>query len=131
MEAADVPMNLGSEAAVNEPDNAPANETANSENLVTPCVGHVHRSKRVQMLQGWPPLDSQDARLPFQHLNRPACLECGSLARPAILMFGDGDWLDNDAQEYRFHDWQKAVAAEAATRKEPPLKVCIVEIGAG
>lgn len=53
----------------------------------------------------------------------PACPRCGSLARPNILMFGDGGWDD-------------ARSAEQARRfgrfvNEAPAGTCVVECGAG
>jgi NAD-dependent SIR2 family protein deacetylase len=56
----------------------------------------------------------------------PACPGCAGLARPNILMFGDGAWDDDrtDGQERRFAAWLRQVAAARA-----PL--VIVECGAG
>jgi NAD-dependent SIR2 family protein deacetylase len=52
----------------------------------------------------------------------PRCPHCGALARPAILMFGDGTWVDQRtrAQEARLQRW-----LAGATR------IVVVEIGAG
>jgi NAD-dependent SIR2 family protein deacetylase len=52
----------------------------------------------------------------------PACPGCGALARPNVLMFGDGDWdgARSDAQEARLEGWLRG-----ATR------VAVVECGAG
>jgi NAD-dependent SIR2 family protein deacetylase len=54
----------------------------------------------------------------------PSCPRCGALARPAILMFGDGDWDSThfDAQERRLDAW---------LRRIPLSKVVVVECGAG
>jgi NAD-dependent SIR2 family protein deacetylase len=54
----------------------------------------------------------------------PACPECGSLARPNILMFGDGDWdyARTIWQEKRFRDWLRKVAGR---------RLVVVECGAG
>jgi NAD-dependent SIR2 family protein deacetylase len=54
----------------------------------------------------------------------PACPGCGALARPNILMFGDGDWdyARASEQEERFRDWVRKVAGQ---------RVVIVECGAG
>jgi NAD-dependent SIR2 family protein deacetylase len=54
----------------------------------------------------------------------PACPECRALARPNVLMFGDGDWDGSRAyeQECRFRDW----LAELGGRR-----LVIVECGAG
>ena len=56
----------------------------------------------------------------------PVCPECGSMARPNILMFGDWDWLASRtlAQTDRFDRWKREVAAEK-------IKVAVIEIGAG
>ena len=52
----------------------------------------------------------------------PHCPDCGALARPNILMFGDWDWIARRtaAQQERLHDWLAGV-------RRP---VCL-EIGAG
>jgi NAD-dependent SIR2 family protein deacetylase len=54
----------------------------------------------------------------------PACPECGALARPNVLMFGDGDWDSSRAyeQERRFRTWLEEVAGR---------RLVIVECGAG
>jgi NAD-dependent SIR2 family protein deacetylase len=56
----------------------------------------------------------------------PSCPECGKIARPNILMFGDWDWLDKRSQYQlkRYADWKKKVASEK-------IKVAVIEIGAG
>lgn len=52
----------------------------------------------------------------------PSCPRCGGLARPNVLMFGDGDWLPDRtiAQESRLQSWLQDVG-----------RVVIVECGAG
>lgn len=54
----------------------------------------------------------------------PVCHRCGTLARPAILMFGDGGWESSrfDAEEARLRAWLSSV-----DRK----KLVVVECGAG
>jgi len=54
----------------------------------------------------------------------PECPDCGSLARPNVLMFGDWSWIStrSDAQGSRFNRW----ASEAAGGR-----LVAVEIGAG
>jgi len=104
-----------------------------------PRVGRVKYSERVSMLRGWPPPDTDpNIQEAFQKSNRPSCPNCQKLARPAILMFGDCRWVDNDAQEDRYNAWLKAVEQEAEARiprendnVARPLKVCILEIGSG
>ena len=62
--------------------------------------------------------------------NHPRCPHCGGRARPAILMFGDHGWLDDDAQEAAWWRWQKALL-DLAERRPPGLRVCVLEVGAG
>lgn len=54
----------------------------------------------------------------------PICPRCGGLARPNVLMFGDGDWIpDRTAeQEDRYTRWLKSVAGK---------RVVAIEFGAG
>jgi NAD-dependent SIR2 family protein deacetylase len=54
----------------------------------------------------------------------PECPECGALARPNVLMFGDWDWVPSRtaAQERRFEAWLRTLAGR---------RLVIVEIGAG
>jgi NAD-dependent SIR2 family protein deacetylase len=66
-------------------------------------------------------LDEQDlrAREPL-----PACPGCGALARPNILMFGDGEWNETRAyeQEVRLGRWLQALDS---------ARMVILECGAG
>jgi NAD-dependent SIR2 family protein deacetylase len=52
----------------------------------------------------------------------PACPHCGGLARPNILMFGDGDWLERRAEE------QQARMQTWLARTRRPV---VIELGAG
>lgn len=54
----------------------------------------------------------------------PACPACGSLARPNVLLFGDGGWdpRRTDAQEARLAALLEAVRGE---------EVVVIEVGAG
>jgi NAD-dependent SIR2 family protein deacetylase len=63
--------------------------------------------------------DSMRAREPL-----PACPDCCSLARPNILMFGDGDWDETRAyvQEVRLRQWVQSLTG---------ARVVVVECGAG
>lgn len=56
----------------------------------------------------------------------PICPECGALARPNILMFGDWDWIGerSDNQMKWFGKWKTALANEKKL-------VAVIEIGAG
>ncbi len=55
----------------------------------------------------------------------PACPNCGACARPNILMFGDGDWLDVNRRHQvdRYHAWLSTLPADAS--------LAIIELGAG
>ena len=52
----------------------------------------------------------------------PCCPSCGALARPNILMFDDGDWIDErtDAQRDQFMRWRSATK-----------RLVVMELGAG
>merc|ERR1712226_1726590 len=67
--------------------------------------------------------------------NHPMCPFCHGAARPAILMFGDSDFIDNKPQVCRWNSWIGAVgclADEHATEEsDQPLRVAILEIGCG
>ena len=63
--------------------------------------------------------DTMRAVAPF-----PLCPHCGEIARPNILMFGDGGWISerSDAQENRFETWLRRSRGE---------RLVVVEMGAG
>lgn len=65
----------------------------------------------------------------------PRCPSCRSRARPAVLMFGDDAWIDNEVQDARWNTWVQAVAetARLAYRggKGRRLRIVILEIGCG
>lgn len=54
----------------------------------------------------------------------PECPRCGALARPNILMFGDGDWLSQRMalQEQQLREWVTRIAG---------CRVAVIECGAG
>lgn len=54
----------------------------------------------------------------------PQCRFCGSCARPNILMFGDGSWMEDRTrnQFVRFRHWLKSIRE---------CKLVIIELGAG
>jgi NAD-dependent SIR2 family protein deacetylase len=56
----------------------------------------------------------------------PVCPRCGGLARPNVLMFGDGSWIGDrtDEQHARFHAWLAELAAARA-------RLVVLELGAG
>ena len=62
----------------------------------------------------------------FEALDIPKCKNCGDIARPNILMFGDWSWNEQRTikQENRFKTWMKSIRRENK-------KLAIIEIGAG
>jgi NAD-dependent SIR2 family protein deacetylase len=56
----------------------------------------------------------------------PLCRHCGGMARPNILMFGDGSWIPDAtaAQHKRFDQWLKKL-------KEKSARLMVIELGAG
>ncbi len=98
-----------------------------SPELVLECHGSIHHlqctapcSADTWPADGWQPeVDTLACKL----LNAPPrCPRCGALARPNILMFGDGQWLPTrtERQESALDRWV-----------QPVRKLVIVEIGAG
>ena len=60
----------------------------------------------------------------FEAINIPLCEDCGAIARPNILMFGDFGWNYKRAikQESRYNKWIK---------QNKNKKIAIIEIGVG
>jgi NAD-dependent SIR2 family protein deacetylase len=54
----------------------------------------------------------------------PRCPECGAVARPNVLMFGDPDWLSNVTREQEGRYWQWL----ASVRRR---RLVVLELGAG
>jgi NAD-dependent protein deacetylases, SIR2 family len=56
----------------------------------------------------------------------PVCPDCGALARPNILMFGDMEWIaDRSADQVRTHNaWLRELRASG-------VRLAVVELGAG
>jgi NAD-dependent SIR2 family protein deacetylase len=52
----------------------------------------------------------------------PRCAQCGDIARPNILMFGDWNWLESrsNLQSVGLHTWRQSVS-----------RLVVIEIGAG
>lgn len=59
----------------------------------------------------------------------PKCRHCDLIARPNVLMFGDGDWQEwrTEAQEKRMDAWVGTVASSGT----PGSRVVLIEVGAG
>ncbi len=56
----------------------------------------------------------------------PRCRRCSGLARPNVLMFGDGSWLGRrtEEQQGRFAAWVEELARRSA-------RLAVIELGAG
>lgn len=67
-----------------------------------------------------PEIDAETCRWRSDAL--PLCPRCGALARPNILMFGDGAWIEQRVlqQEERLADWLRTAA-----------RPVVIELGAG
>ena len=91
--------------------------------------------KREVPLQYMPPsLDKKGWKDMGPNGNWAKCGHCGSLARPAIFMFGDFGFKYDAAQYKRWELWMQAVMdlVERKSEKEgTKMKVCILEIGCG
>jgi NAD-dependent SIR2 family protein deacetylase len=79
-----------------------------------PCSDAIWRADALQS-----EVDPATCRM---RLPLPACPRCGALARPNVLMFGDGAWVDarTEAQYARLEAWR------AQTRR-----LAVIELGAG
>ena len=62
----------------------------------------------------------------FEAIDIPQCKNCGDIARPNILMFGDWGWNGDKTtkQEDQYYRWIKSI-------KKSNKKLAIIEIGAG
>lgn len=91
------------------------------------CHGTIHLLQCTQNCRGalWEPpaLLDVDAQTGRATSPLPRCPDCGAMARPNILMFGDGAWDDARAsdQEERF----------AAFVRRAPTPMVVLECGAG
>ncbi|HVR51187.1 MAG TPA: Sir2 family NAD-dependent protein deacetylase [Pseudorhodoferax sp.] len=95
------------------------------------CHGSIHHLQCLDDCRGaiWaasdfvPEIDERHCRLLGA---LPRCPHCGALARPNILMFGDGDWNPQreQVQAGRLQDWLGGLARRRA-------RLVVVEIGAG
>ena len=110
-------------------------------NAPVPVIGHVLGKKdRKNLLKHMPDTTNKyqwrnqiDGDVPSTD-NWPKCGKCQKLARPAILMFGDGDWLPDQVQKERWMLWKYSLlklCKQRRKKEEAPLKVCILEIGCG
>lgn len=102
-----------------------------ADEYVVECHGSIHH---LQCLAGchdgiWP-ADDVEVRIEEQTMRAlhplPSCPECGGLARPNILMFGDRDWLPQRTESRAREQvrWLRELRANGA-------RLVVVEIGAG
>lgn len=61
--------------------------------------------------------------------NHPRCPHCGALARPSILMFGDGQFVIRREEDARWQAWRNAMLEDLKQHQHKRLMV--LEIGAG
>jgi NAD-dependent SIR2 family protein deacetylase len=98
-----------------------------AENAVAECHGSIHylQCSRPCSNNIWP-ADGLVPRIDIAHCrllsDPPRCPRCGAVARPNILMFNDGAWVErrSDAQLERFAGWLDQVG-----------KPVVIELGAG
>lgn len=91
------------------------------------CHGSIHRMQCLEGCMGdvWP-ADSWepevDERACMLLNDPPLCPHCGGVARPAVLMFGDSEWIDHgrSLQLARLQGWRRKVEL-----------LLVIEIGAG
>jgi NAD-dependent SIR2 family protein deacetylase len=99
-----------------------------AEDRIVECHGSIHHLQCTRPCGGaiWPAdavqPDDIDPATCLMRPPLPACPHCGALARPNILMFNDGRWLDErtEAQYARFAGWR------ARARR-----LVVMELGAG
>jgi len=84
----------------------------------TPCCDSIWNAAEVNVSVD---IDIFKAKIPL-----PACIHCGALARPNILMFGDWNWNQKRTSEQyqRFDNWIESLRASN-------YRLGIIEIGAG
>jgi len=97
------------------------------DNRIAECHGSIHRLQCIDRCTEtlWPAdavqpeIDEKRCRLLSPV---PTCPNCGAVARPNILMFGDWYWVDSNAsrQQARLEQWLSGVQ-----------KVVVEELGAG
>ena len=100
-------------------------------NCIEECHGSLHHLQCTQPCgdEIWH-ADDLDVPIDAEQLRAigtlPSCRQCGSMARPNILMFNDGYWIENrtQAQEGRLWKWLEGLTVMTH-------RLVIVEIGAG
>ena len=102
-----------------------------SEEQIEECHGSIHHLQccrpcadkiwSVDEIEISVDLDKFEAQEPL-----PQCPDCGSLARPNILMFGDWAWIS-----HRTREQEKKLGHWLETLKNNRSKLVVIEIGAG
>lgn len=84
---------------------------------IHPCTDEIWEAKDLDIK-----IDMEN----FRALTTPRCKNCGAVARPNILMFGDFSWIPDrtEYQEYRFNLWLDRI-------ENFGYKMVVIEIGAG
>ncbi len=102
-----------------------------NEHSIEECHGSIHHlqcskscSNRIWSAEDLEIVIDEEAfqaREPFPH-----CRDCGAIARPNILMFGDWSWISDRTrqQDQNLQLWVESI-------KTSNLKLAVVEIGAG
>ncbi len=100
-----------------------------AESSILECHGSIHHFQCANNCSSniWP---DGEVKIEVNHTTfrasspLPTCPQCGGLARPNILMFGDWGWLSNRTsdQSDRFDDWLNELRDH---------RLVIVELGAG
>lgn len=100
-----------------------------AEAQVVECHGSLHHAQCTQGCDAiWPVAPGFRADVDEATMRAreplPRCPQCGALARPNVLMFGDAGWCSarTEAQEARLAEW---------LRSQRGQRLAIVEIGAG
>lgn len=90
----------------------------------TPCHDAIWEMPEVS-------LDVDEATLTAKG-DLPICPQCGKVARPNILMFGDGYWVSHrsDKQERRYWAWRNKLKKAVANTKSN-VSIVTIEMGAG
>lgn len=98
-----------------------------SSGRMVECHGSIHRLQCLDRCHSgvWPAEDFRpevDNERCLLLNDPPKCPRCGGIARPNILMFGDGEWVEQRSreQEAELEHWLNAVN-----------RLVIIEIGAG
>jgi NAD-dependent SIR2 family protein deacetylase len=89
--------------------------------------GSIHHLQCTEPCSGtiWPNEEDVAVDLDTMRARRiPRCIRCRAVARPNILMFGDGTWLSqrSDAQHARYDDF---------VRERGEDRLLVIELGAG